>query len=241
LIEQKRSLILEENIKLHKSEAYFYEVIHPFTFNVIRQTRLRNEAIRLRKIFNKGDCLVAVDIGSGTGNFAKHLERAGFEVVACELSKDMLKNNNALHRILCDATFLPLKNNCASAVVAYSVFHHLPNPLQTLNEVCRIASYHSALCFYERSRDSVLPSRKKLLLLLSYFIWLLSKPSYFMRFFEYLFYGRKAHLSYIRHIDFCLTDGSLVNMERFRRSLVDKEFDVSLFSELGTTILRAYR
>jgi len=237
MIEQQRLLILEENIKLHKSEAYFYEVIHPFTFNFVRQTRLRNEAIRVRKFLNKGNCVVAVDIGSGTGNVAKHLETVGFEVVACELSKDMLKMNNASHRVLCDATFLPLKNNCASTVAAYSAFHHLPNPLQTLNEVCRIASNHCALCFYEISRESI-PNQKKVALLLSYFVWLLSKPSYFMRLLEYLFYGRKAHLSYIRHIDFSLTEGNLVNIERFSacaRWLVPK-----LINAVGVSYFMAY-
>lgn len=130
--------IVEENIKLHKSEAYFYEIQHPEIFNLLEQRRIRREIKKIQEDPSRDR--LCLDLGSGTGNIARHLTSVGFETVACDLSSDMLKQNPTPNKVLCESTFLPFKAESFDVIVAYSFFHHLPDLYKALTEICRVSS-----------------------------------------------------------------------------------------------------
>jgi ubiquinone/menaquinone biosynthesis C-methylase UbiE len=82
-----------------------------------------------------------LDIGVGTGRFAKPLQQNGFEVVGIDISTDMMQNakqkgvNNLL---LGDACFLPFKDSSFDAALSVHVLHLISDWQTALKEICRV-------------------------------------------------------------------------------------------------------
>ncbi len=228
-----RQQILNENIRLHKSQAYYYEVNHPEIFNILEQARIKKQVMALKKDAGTGLC---IDVGSGTGNLSRQLKAAGFEVVACDLSRDMLQQNRAEFRVRCEASMLPIKTECASLVTGYSIFHHLPDSETALKEACRIAGKKGFLYFdhddfvQRGDKKSGTVTIKRVVLACC---WLLENPRYFCRAAKYVMGGRKKHLLDLRSVDWNLTDKNTFEFQEFKKILQRNGFTglLSLYGE----------
>lgn len=199
------SVVLEQNIRLHRTEAYYYVSTHPENFNIFEQRRLRTEIRRLAK--KMAPRAKVLDLASGTGNVAEAFRHTGVSVIACDLSAEMLRENRAEHRVLCDITRLPFRDGSFSGVTAYSVFHHLPDPAGTVKEATRVSGPNSVLYF---DHDRFLPSTRRTLGhypftltdLLGWVLWLSIRPRRLKRLAEYLFRGgRREHIRVSGQVD----------------------------------------
>lgn len=236
--------IIEENIKLHKYEAYFYEIQHPELYNLFAQMRLRKEMAFLRGQlpFAKVRCL---DIGSGTGNLVPHLTTAGFEVVACDLSVDMLKWNMAEHRVRCEAASLPFVSNAFEAITTSAVFHHLACPKKAVGEFERVSSKCSILYFdndpYLIMRSRYVRRNIKSVYLLTFLLWLVLHPRKSLRLTEYIIWGRNRHLKFTASIDSKLTERNFVDLGEVTEFLQLHRYKISIKRYRHGALLRAKR
>jgi len=235
--------VLEQNIRLHETEAYFYNATHPENFNVFEQRRLKRE---LRRLAGEADpTLPVLDLASGTGNVSDHLKAMSLRTVACDLSLEMLRENRAEHRVRCDATCLPFKDASFGAATAYSVFHHLPDPVSTVHEVGRVVAARGMLYF---DHDHFLPQSGKglkgypftLLDLFGWGGWLVLHPGYLGRLFRYALWGRRRHRRNLRGLNQAESHDR-VQPERLVAALESKGFRVELGRHRGGSYLRAVR
>ncbi|MFH0827710.1 MAG: class I SAM-dependent methyltransferase [Candidatus Omnitrophota bacterium] len=145
-MENLRERILEENIKLHKIEAEYYDRIHPEEFNWFEQGRIWQDLKFIRSKLNKG--LLVLDMGCGTGNLTLKLLELGCEVRGVDISADMVAvlAENIPERLKAKAR-LSVKNieefitGCEESfdcIVTSSVLHHLPDYIQALEKVSKL-------------------------------------------------------------------------------------------------------
>jgi len=236
-------VILEQNIRLHETEAYFYNTTHPENFNIFEQRRLKNKVRELAACVDQS--LPVLDLASGTGNVSNHLKDAGLKTIACDLSPEMLNENPSEYKVRCDITRLPFRDGCFGAVTAYSVLHHLPDPSGTMEEVGRVASEQCMLYF---DHDHFLPQNSKTLGgypftlsdLFGWMLWVLSHPRYIKRLFQYALWGRKAHLRNMRKLDQAESH-ERVNNKKLEEVLFFQGFRVQFISHRGGSCLQAFR
>jgi len=222
--------VLQQNIELFKDLACFYDALHPENFNIFEQRRLRRELRKVKEESNPS--LPVLDIGSGTGNLVHHLQHLGLNVVASDLSAEMLKENPARYKVLCDAAHLPFKDNCFGAITAYSVFHHLPDIRSALKEICRIAAGSCILYF---DHDPFVPTTEKkkgryhftLVDFAGWLIWVLLHPKYWKRLVEYAVQGRKKHLQNLKELTQAETD-EVLDTDSILKILKEHQFQVYL-------------
>jgi SAM-dependent methyltransferase len=235
--------VLEQNIRLHETEAYFYNATHPENFNVFEQKRLKRQVKKLA--MEAGPSLPVLDLASGTGNVSNHLKTAGLKPIACDLSLEMLNENPSEYRVRCDITRLPFRDGCFGAVTAYSVFHHLPDPTATTEEVGRVAAEQCVLYF---DHDHFLPRDSSTLGdypftvcdLFGWVVWVILHPKYLRRLFHYALWGRKVHLRNIRRLDQAESH-ERVKPERLVKVLEGKGFRAQLVSYRRGSYLEAWR
>lgn len=82
-----------------------------------------------------------LDIGVGTGRFAKPLQENGFEVVGTDISKDMMKNakkKGVKNLLLGDACALPFRDYSFDAAISVHVLHLISDWQTALKEICRV-------------------------------------------------------------------------------------------------------
>jgi ubiquinone/menaquinone biosynthesis C-methylase UbiE len=233
--------ILLENIKLHRSEAYFYEILHPAIFNPREQTRIKKKLATL--VNNMQNNALCVDVGSGTGNLCSHLNALKMETVACDLSKDMLKWNKANHRILCDASHLPIRDGVSNLTTTYSFFHHVPNASQVVCEICRIVTCKISTLYFDHDNFNCRivnkPKYGNPTTLVNYILWTIINPTYLRKIFEYLIYGKRRHKRACAHINFTLTDGNRFKLEEIRQLLSKNEFRVQILKYRAGSYIQA--
>jgi len=224
--------VLIENINLHKSEAYFYQIQHPEIYNLKEQKRLRNMLSALTSDLQND--VLCVDIGGGVGNISNHLKRLKKEIVACDLSRDMLENNRtATHRIVCDAENLPLRDDVSSLTTTYSFFHHVPDYQRVINEICRIAKIKGSKIYFDHDNfaDKKVFDVEKLSdkrRLLSYLVWSLTSPRMLVKLSQYLLYGKRRHKKYLENIDFTLTDQNKFSPQRIMEMLCQNKIQAKI-------------
>jgi ubiquinone/menaquinone biosynthesis C-methylase UbiE len=240
---EKSKKIIEENIKLHMSEAYFYEILHPSIFNILEQRRLHAEIRKLRANFPPYVEPLCLDIGSGTGNLVRVLNRAGFDdVVAVDISRHMLEQNNAKHKILCNASHLPFKSRIFSLVTTYSVFHHLPDVDGFLNEVCRCTA-PTAILYFDHDPFIKVTNKKlnRVIQKYAYLIWLLRNPSFLKRLLEYLLSGRKKHRQNIKGLNAELIEKNVFEVADVVTKLKANKSEIQIVSYFTSSYLKASR
>ena len=86
-------------------------------------------------------CQLILDVGVGTGRFAKPLQKKGFNVVGIDLSGKML--NKAVEKgvtdlFRCDVCFLPLTSKNFEASLCIHVLHLINDWKMALKEICRV-------------------------------------------------------------------------------------------------------
>jgi len=190
---------IRANLELHRTQAQFYEVTLPYMFNLFEQRKLFKKLESLAVSVPKGS--LALDLGSGTGNVASQLERLGLNVVAADLSKQMLAQNPVGNRIVCDAHFVPLKEGKFAIITTNSFFHHVHSPETVLREILRVAAPTCVLYF---GCDHFLPSAEVSSPIhwlvthpkgaVGWILWLASRPKRLGALLAYLLSYRRRHL-----------------------------------------------
>lgn len=82
-----------------------------------------------------------LDIGAGTGRFAKPLQENEFKVVGVDISHDMIQNakkKGLNHLLLGDACSLPFRNSSFDAALSVHVLHLISDWQTALKEICRV-------------------------------------------------------------------------------------------------------
>ena len=89
-----------------------------------------------------------LDIGGGTGNYARALADAGYDVLVLDVSQDMLSvaASKGLRVRQADATSLPEPDSCADAVTMIAVLHQIPDWQAALSEARRVLRPGGILC-----------------------------------------------------------------------------------------------
>ena len=105
-------------------------------------TRQAATDVELRAVSSElGDCCTILDVGVGTGRFAKPLSDLGFEIVGIDLSRKMMlkaKQKGVRNLILADAHNMPFKDETFDASIIIHVLHLLPDWLNVAREMGRV-------------------------------------------------------------------------------------------------------
>ena len=93
-----------------------------------------------------------LDIGCGTGLLFSHVAAEAQTVVGVDISgklllqaKERARNFRHVHLVQADADHLPFKDNYFSVVFAFTLLQNMPDPLETLREVKRIAERDASI------------------------------------------------------------------------------------------------
>ena len=73
---------------------------------------------------------MVLDVGGGTGRYARLLDESGVRVIVCDASPGMTRQAQAkgLSAVLCDVTRLPFADGSADRVLVVDAFHHFVAP-----------------------------------------------------------------------------------------------------------------
>jgi len=139
---------IEHNIRVHDSIYKKYEQMHGEIFNPIEQERLRKHlSLAIRHLKTSSMRKEALDYGCGSGNLTQHMIASGFHVVSADISekflsliKEKYSHTGKSETLKINGQDLSnIKNNRFDFVATYSVLHHIPDYLQIINEIVRVA------------------------------------------------------------------------------------------------------
>jgi ubiquinone/menaquinone biosynthesis C-methylase UbiE len=132
-------------VEVHRFEAKYYEALHPEVYSRKEQRRItQNLATITNQIADNQKN--ALDVGAGTGNLTGKLLELGYKVVATDISPEMCqilsrkfstyipKRLSVVNSPVEDLTFSESKFDL---IAGYSVLHHLPDYLATLQTLVR--------------------------------------------------------------------------------------------------------
>lgn len=94
-----------------------------------------------------------LDVGVGTGRFAKPLQDKGFEVVGVDIAEQMMKKavERGVHNLVRgDARFLPFKDSSFDAAVCVHVLHLIGEWRTALREICRVTQEFMVSMIYAK-------------------------------------------------------------------------------------------
>lgn len=148
--------IKDENINVHRKEAFIYDIAHPEIFNRYEQKRVMNDIEFIAKRINRKGPSV-LDIGCGTGNLSLKFLKFGFSVTGLDISREMLNilnekytlykrynkiKSNSLKLIENDIDeFISNYEGQKYDVITFSsVLHHLPDYIKTINNLWNLLS-----------------------------------------------------------------------------------------------------
>jgi len=139
---------IEHNIRVHDSIYKKYEQMHGEIFNPIEQERLRKQLLlAIRYIKTPSIRKEALDYGCGSGNLTQHMIALGFHVVSADISekfltliKEKYSHTEKSETLKINGQDLSnIRNNRFDFVATYSVLHHVPDYLQIIKEMVRVA------------------------------------------------------------------------------------------------------
>jgi len=137
--DQKRKLIRRYDLT-----AKMYDVRYAEEQELKYKTALK----RLKAIRNSN----VLDVGCGTGLLFKHVAAEAKTVVGVDISgklllraKESARDFRNIHLIRADADHMPFKDNHFSVVFAFTVLQNMPKPLETLNEIKRVAKLEASI------------------------------------------------------------------------------------------------
>jgi SAM-dependent methyltransferase len=98
-----------------------------------------------------------VDVGGGTGNYARALKDDGWDPLVVDREPAMLARAAAkgLETLEADAQSLPLPDECADAVMLVSMLHHVEDPTAAIAEARRILRPRGRLALMGWSHEDV--------------------------------------------------------------------------------------
>ena len=144
MVKSLRERIHEENIAVHRFEAKYYEVFHPEVYGKQEQKRI-DSALRMVDKLIVDNQRRALDFGAGTGNLTGKLLDMGYNVSAIDISAEMckilkMKYKNYLETkklivINSPVEDLSFKRDEFDLITGYSVLHHLPDYIDTIQNL----------------------------------------------------------------------------------------------------------
>ena len=102
------------------------------------------------------ECRTILDIGVGTGRFAKPLSDLGFEIVGIDISRKMMskaRQKGIENLILADAHNIPFKDRSFDASIIIHVLHLIPDWLNVAREMGRVTKNKVAALLRNRQRE----------------------------------------------------------------------------------------
>jgi len=102
------------------------------------------------------NCRTVLDVGVGTGRFAKPLSDAGFEIVGIDVSRRMMlraKQKGVKSLILADAHNMPFMDESFDASIIIHVLHLIPDWLNVTREMGRVTRSTVAALLRNRQRE----------------------------------------------------------------------------------------
>ena len=165
--EDLRARIHEANVAVHRSEAEYFELLHPEVYGKQEQKRINSVLKTVDKLVENNQKM-ALDFGAGTGNLTGKLLRMNYTVTAIDISPEMCailkKKYNAylkaekLTVITSPIEDVSFNRDAFDLVTCYSVLHHLPDYLGAIQRLSGFlkkggAMYldHEASPFYWKS------------------------------------------------------------------------------------------
>lgn len=138
---------IKHNIKAHDFVSNKYEQIHGEIFNPIEQQRLHKQLVQAFSYIETPTIKKQVlDYGCGSGNLTKHLIDLGLYVISADISDNFLKlikekygHTGMVETLKINGEDLSnVENNRFDFVATYSVLHHIPDYLKTIEEMIRV-------------------------------------------------------------------------------------------------------
>jgi SAM-dependent methyltransferase len=205
-----RQKIFQENRRVHQFEAGFYDKLHPEIYNSGEQKRV-TKILRAVSNINKGGSQIALDFGAGTGNITGKLLSLGYQVIALDISPEMcevLKFRFRKHlaegrlQVINSAVELAHVSNQIDLICCYSVLHHLPNYLETIENLSLFLKKGGVMYLdHEVSPYDWVPEKTYLARRIkSAYFWssrVLNAPFWF---------GRRRYLKDVINLDYNLSD-----------------------------------
>ncbi len=101
-------------------------------------------------------CRTILDVGIGTGRFAKPLSDLGFEIVGIDISRKMMskaRQKGVRSLILADAHDMPFKDGSFDASIIIHVLHLIPDWLNVAREMGRVTKNKVAALLRNRQAE----------------------------------------------------------------------------------------
>jgi ubiquinone/menaquinone biosynthesis C-methylase UbiE len=101
-------------------------------------------------------CHTILDVGIGTGRFAKPLSDLGFEIVGIDISRKMMskaRQKGVRNLILADAHDMPFKDGSFDASIIIHVLHLIPDWLNVAREMGRVTKNKVAALLRNRRAE----------------------------------------------------------------------------------------
>lgn len=230
----EREKIIRENLKLYRLESKNYISLHPEIYNWFEQREIEKDLRYIGEMIERKD---ALDVGCGKGNLALKLLSLGFSVTALDISTSMI--NDAKNTLSDDTAsrltiiesdidkFLSGKKREYSLVTMSSVLHHLPDYLETLEEIVEIICAGGFLYITHEPLKDVLIKRDSIF----------RKILWQMDYLCYLIKGR-GRIESIHGVDWRLSDYHLykgLEHKKVKSLLMKKGFKVE-FSTYSSTM-----
>ena len=137
--DQKRKIIRRYNLT-----AQFYDVRY------VEEQEIKYKTVLER--LNVARNSKVLDVGCGTGLLFSHVAAEAQTVMGVDISgklllqaKERARKFRNVHLVQADADHMPFKDSRFSVVFAFTVLQNMPEPLETLKEVKRIAEHDAPI------------------------------------------------------------------------------------------------
>lgn len=160
------------NIRLHDSQARYYDEIH---------RHIEEEGIFVKEIFRgiQAEGINLLDVGTGTGFIPTNILEQGRRIFCLDISRALLKEaleklkGRCSYGIRADAENLPLADETIDIITSSSLLHHLPNYQKCLEEMGRVLKKNGTLVIFHEPRKLLKSFVYKLLTTIHYQLELL--------------------------------------------------------------------
>lgn len=141
----------------HTQHHYFDSLGEKFDeymseYDVVCRKKLIFERL-LKTMPLTGKCVL--EIGCGTGRFSEEILARGSKLTVLDIGSSLVANVTGKHRCLGttgDATRLPFLENSFEAVISSECIEHTPDPLASIEEMCRVCKPGGFICFTTPNR-----------------------------------------------------------------------------------------
>ena len=130
--------------------------------DIYDSTRQPATELELKAVSSElGNCRMILDVGVGTGRFAKPLSDMGFEIIGIDVSRKMMlraRQKGVKNLILADAHNMPFTDGSFDASIIIHVLHLIPDWLNVVREMGRVTKSRVAALLRNRQKESTTAS-----------------------------------------------------------------------------------